>query len=511
MSPRFSIVLPTLRRSGLLAGAMRSVLTQTLGDFELIVSNNADDADTARVALAPGDPRVRLVTPGRLLSMHDHWAFALKQARGTIVSILSDDDALHPRALEIVDRVATATDADVLFWRSCAHYAADWPEPGVRGRLDFGPPFTDAWCPVDPAALIDHAFQMHAGLHAPMPRMLGTAVTARTLARAEASRTPLFVPSCPDYAAALAVATHADGMCFLDTPLYVSGATARSIGTGSVRRAEVAQAFIDDLLEREPDLPLLPAMVTPSCWIAQTYEECVRRMPPLAGRVVNRTHVYAIALREIEMIRASGGRVDDLEATLDAAFAGPLARIAEDARRLFAADAHLHGEAYIGPPAGGARLLGHGPFFAPSRPAEGGTRSIDAAAAAVDGWLRDRAVTLDVLPTRLRRAARGRAIVLYGLGRRGIALGRILTPAFGDGLLGCDDGAVLSPQSITRINAATLDPHAHFVLITPEAGDAVAARLRHAGFADADSATLRTLLRNEPAPRVSPPAAPART
>ena len=54
-----SIVLPTYNRAWGLEPALRSVLAQTEPSFEVIVMDDASTDDTAKVAAAFVDPRVR--------------------------------------------------------------------------------------------------------------------------------------------------------------------------------------------------------------------------------------------------------------------------------------------------------------------------------------------------------------------------------------------------------------------------------------------------------------------
>ncbi len=101
--PFFSILLPTKNRSEIVAGAISSVLDQTDGDFELIISDN-DDSDTAtRGAVAEfSDPRIRYFRTSGRLAMHENWENAFDQARGDYVLILEDKQRLVRNALEIL-------------------------------------------------------------------------------------------------------------------------------------------------------------------------------------------------------------------------------------------------------------------------------------------------------------------------------------------------------------------------------------------------------------------------
>src|ERR1700755_22858 len=97
--PLFSIVIPTYNRSELVQGAVRSVLAQTFADFEVVVSDNCSQDDTRDVIERFADPRVRYVRTPSHGVIAESWEFARTQARGTLVMMLSDDDALVHDAL----------------------------------------------------------------------------------------------------------------------------------------------------------------------------------------------------------------------------------------------------------------------------------------------------------------------------------------------------------------------------------------------------------------------------
>lgn len=96
-APLFSVIVPTYDRGPLLAEAVASVLGQTVGDFELIV---VDDASPSPPEL-PGDPRVRLVRRAVNGGPAAARNTGLEAARGRYVAFLDDDDLWLPRRLAL--------------------------------------------------------------------------------------------------------------------------------------------------------------------------------------------------------------------------------------------------------------------------------------------------------------------------------------------------------------------------------------------------------------------------
>jgi glycosyltransferase involved in cell wall biosynthesis len=110
--PTFTIVTPAYNAAATIEAAIRSVLGQTRGDFELIVIDDGSTDDTAaRVEEFTGDPRVRLV---RQENSGLPVARNIGIAHGTapLVSMLDSDDLWLPNYLEtMADALAANPDA----------------------------------------------------------------------------------------------------------------------------------------------------------------------------------------------------------------------------------------------------------------------------------------------------------------------------------------------------------------------------------------------------------------
>ena len=101
MLAQVSVVVPTFNRCEWLAKAVASVRGQTLPAWELVVVNDGSTDGTADLLaeLASEDLRVRVLT-----QKNQGQAYAIRRgvqaSDGRLISILSDDDELAPRALE---------------------------------------------------------------------------------------------------------------------------------------------------------------------------------------------------------------------------------------------------------------------------------------------------------------------------------------------------------------------------------------------------------------------------
>src|SRR5689334_4485120 len=83
--PRFSIIMPLYNRAKTVERAVRSVLDQTLRDFELIVVDDGSADDGADKVAAVDDPRVRLIRLGENRGGNVARNTGIRDARGEIL------------------------------------------------------------------------------------------------------------------------------------------------------------------------------------------------------------------------------------------------------------------------------------------------------------------------------------------------------------------------------------------------------------------------------------------
>jgi glycosyltransferase involved in cell wall biosynthesis len=225
-SPLFSVVIPTYNRSDLVQGAVRSVLGQTFDDFEVVVSDNCSEDDTREVVESFQDCRVRYVRTPTHGVIADSWEFARSQAKGQLIMMLSDDDALIHDALARFADEHRRHGAEFLFC-NLAEY---------RDRSFLGPqqntvscrPFSGTTRVVSadellrPLFAFKPAFDMH-----PSAFMFAARLAEQVVSRSGR----FFRTNGVEYFAWPLAGVFARAIVCIDAPLVILGRTARSWGS----------------------------------------------------------------------------------------------------------------------------------------------------------------------------------------------------------------------------------------------------------------------------------------
>ncbi|MFV1920112.1 glycosyltransferase [Sphingomonas sp. MJ1 (PH-R8)] len=98
-TPTVSVLIPVHNRAHLVGDAIRSILGQRFGDFELVVVDDGSTDDSVAVVEGFGDPRIRVVRHARNLGIPDARNTGLDAARGRLIAWLDSDDIARPERL----------------------------------------------------------------------------------------------------------------------------------------------------------------------------------------------------------------------------------------------------------------------------------------------------------------------------------------------------------------------------------------------------------------------------
>jgi glycosyltransferase involved in cell wall biosynthesis len=98
--PLVSVCIAVYNCETYVGQAIESVLSQTLGDFELLVADNASTDKTIDVVQSYNDPRIRLIRNDRNIGMAPNFHRVMGAATGRFLKLLGADDVLYPTCLE---------------------------------------------------------------------------------------------------------------------------------------------------------------------------------------------------------------------------------------------------------------------------------------------------------------------------------------------------------------------------------------------------------------------------
>ncbi len=249
--PFFSVLLPTKNRSEILPGAIRSVLAQTFGDFELIVSDNDDSPEKTRDAVATfSDPRIRYVrTPGNL-AMHQNWDNAFLHATGRFVLVLEDKMRFVPNALEVLARHLEGST-----------FPVSYALTSIKDESLAGPTTPPPSREMVSRAIIDDFVCFRPAAFDKVPKGLDCCVSRELLAKikAESPTGYLYSYICPDYAFGFMVLSRMDRIIRIDEPLvYIPNnwlwSGNYSNGQATYRKNELIRRFVRDLPIKPGDI-----------------------------------------------------------------------------------------------------------------------------------------------------------------------------------------------------------------------------------------------------------------
>lgn len=97
---KFSIIIPVRNGGDYLKTAIQSIMAQTFMYFDLIIIESGSTDDSLSYIKSINDKRVVLYTTNESLGIEANWARILKVKRNEFMTILGQDDILHPDYLE---------------------------------------------------------------------------------------------------------------------------------------------------------------------------------------------------------------------------------------------------------------------------------------------------------------------------------------------------------------------------------------------------------------------------
>jgi glycosyltransferase involved in cell wall biosynthesis len=135
MGERFSIAIPVWNDAVWLPGAIESVLAQSYPLWELVIGDNASDADLAAIAQRYPDARIRYHRWSTHTGPSENHNRTMALCRNEWVHVLSADDRIRPdcleRMAERVSALAGCGERPVMVVTACTRVPASYVQAGV--------------------------------------------------------------------------------------------------------------------------------------------------------------------------------------------------------------------------------------------------------------------------------------------------------------------------------------------------------------------------------------------
>ena len=250
-APIFSVLLPAKGRPALAREALVSVLEQSFGDLEVIVSNNGADA-ALRDAIADrlDDPRVRYVEHPVVLPMPQHWEKISQLARGRYLTVLTDRSVLKQGALATIADLHDrgGSHAEIVTWAWDLYHSDSGFLQTFAGRSE-GARVLDS----DTVAL--DSLRIGSTFAAALPRGLNSSVSQSLIHAIRARTGGAFQPINPDFTFAFACLMSHPRITYAGKALMISQGL--SVSNGGNAYLTDASDYIRTLGLSEP-LPYSP-------------------------------------------------------------------------------------------------------------------------------------------------------------------------------------------------------------------------------------------------------------
>ena len=149
--PALTIAIPVYNGARYIEGAVRSVLDQSVDDWELVVADNASTDGTGEIVqdMAAGDQRIRYLPSVANHGTAWNWNRCVLEARAPLFNWLCDDDLLAPaHSQRCIEALSEAGPEAVLAYPDAIIIDAegeeteryldpvDFTRPGVPGRVE---------------------------------------------------------------------------------------------------------------------------------------------------------------------------------------------------------------------------------------------------------------------------------------------------------------------------------------------------------------------------------------
>lgn len=301
--PFFSIVVPTRNRYETLRHTIATVVMQKFSSFELVISDNSDMENLSQLELIKDtflDQRVKYYRPPTVLSMTDHWEFAVSKAIGDFVILFGDDDGLVEGALDTIYVVIQRTKTNLVSW---ARVEYSWPDRlpyQISNQMTI--PYKAKSGIMNGKKYIKSILR-GSGDYRYLPMLYNSAISRDLIHKSKKQTGRLFNAVSPDIYTGFAFANLVKEYITIGSPLSINGVSAKSNGAAHLNEDEQAKIDFWKLLEKS-DIrwpKTLPKVMTAYTTTIEPFVQLIKHCPELS-KYITRKKIYRIIIDTLEGI-----------------------------------------------------------------------------------------------------------------------------------------------------------------------------------------------------------------
>lgn len=244
---KFQVIIPTIGgRELYLPWAIRSCLDQDHSSFEVLVSNNGGSRAIRECVTSLADSRIRYIETDRVLPMAVHWEYVVSQAKGDVITIIGDDDALMPRALTRLNEIFLQNDGlECVTHHPGQYFWPDYFEDPLRNHYQFNRG-TGTLKLLDTCTVLKQVSEFREW-YGRLPVLYHGFVKRHVLDHIRESQGKIFKRVIPDVYSDLVLATVMKRYAQFDGCLTFGGQGAKSNGANFYLNNEEGKKFVADL------------------------------------------------------------------------------------------------------------------------------------------------------------------------------------------------------------------------------------------------------------------------
>ena len=300
---KFTIIIPTRDRADVLKYSLASATSQDYENLEIIVSDNASIDNTYEVVsqAQANDSRIKYINTGERLSMSHNWEFALNHVNDGWVTILGDDDAILPGALQKVNKIVQETNTQAVRSNGCLFH---WPS--FLGE-DFGKLYVNVKKGYKKVNSQEELKKVIAGAisynYLPMLYTHGF-VDFNLIKKAKQISKIFYLSMTPDVYSAIVLALLTDSYVYSFEPLAIDGLSSHSGGSSTFYKRKInntynpsTKFFSENNIPFHQGFPLMDDGKPPRSFEAVVYESYLQASP-----FIQELNTYVTHEKQLEII-----------------------------------------------------------------------------------------------------------------------------------------------------------------------------------------------------------------